>query len=480
MKNRRKHELVEQVEIVDAGAEGVSIAKPDNKVVFIPYGAPGDVVDIVYYKKKKNYFEGKIQLFHKKSDKRTTPLCSHFGLCGGCKWQHLDYEWQLHYKQKQVKDSLERIAKVPFPELKTILRSDDSFYYRNKLEYTFSNRKWLTDGAPRGTKNEDELKGLGFHLTGMFDRILDVEHCYLQRDPSNAIRLFVRDLGIELQLSFYDVRQHQGLMRNLIVRTATTGDVMAVLVIAEEDERITQIVLPTIAKRFPEITSLMYVVNSKKNDTISDLPVKLFSGLPYITEKMKSPVNGQADVVYRIGPVSFYQTNPVQAEKLYQTAFDFASFKGDELVYDLYTGTGTIANYIAKSVKKVVGIEYVEEAVADARLNAELNGIENTLFYAGDMAKLLDDAFVSDNGTPEVVITDPPRAGMHEKVLDQLLSIGAPKIVYISCNPASQARDIAMLSKKYTVEAVQPVDMFPQTHHVENVVLLQLKPVECR
>ncbi len=478
MKNRRKHELVEQIEIIDAGAEGVSVAKPDNKVVFIPYGAPGDVVDIVYYKKKKNYFEGKIQLFHKKSDKRTTPVCSHFGLCGGCKWQHLDYEWQLHYKQKQVKDSLERIAKVPFPELRTILRSDETFYYRNKLEYTFSNRKWLTDGAPAGTKNEDDLKGLGFHLSGMFDRILDLEHCYLQPDPSNAIRLFVRELGIKHQLSFYDVRQHQGVMRNLIIRTTTKGDVMVVLVVGEEDERIEQIILPEIAGHFPEITSLMYVVNPKKNDTINDLPVKLFSGLPYISEQMKSPLSGQPDVVFRIGPVSFYQTNPVQAEKLYQTAFAFADFKGDELVYDLYTGTGTIANYIAKSVKKVIGIEYVEEAVADARLNAELNGIENTMFYAGDMAKLLDDAFVLNNGKPDVVITDPPRAGMHEKVIDQLLSIEAPKIVYVSCNPATQARDIAMLSKKYTIEAVQPVDMFPQTHHVENVVLLQLKPVE--
>jgi len=478
MKNRRKHELVEQVEIIDAGAEGVSVAKPDNKVVFIPYGAPGDVVDIVYYKKKKNYFEGKIQHFHKKSNKRTTPECSHFGLCGGCKWQHLDYEWQLHYKQKQVKDSLERIAKVPFPEIKTILRSDNNFYYRNKLEYTFSNRKWLTDGAPSGTKNDDDLKGLGFHLTGMFDRILDVEHCYLQPDPSNAIRLFVRDLGIKHQLSFYDVRQHQGLLRNLIIRTATTGDVMVVLVVAEEDERIEQIILPEIAVRFPEITSLMYVVNPKKNDTINDLPVKLFSGLSYITEKMQSPVSGQPPVVFRIGPVSFYQTNPVQAEKLYQAAFAFAGFTGDELVYDLYTGTGTIANYIAKSVKKVVGVEYVEEAVADARLNAELNGIENTSFFAGDMANLLDDAFVSENGKPDVVITDPPRAGMHEKVLDQLLNMEPPKIVYISCNPATQARDIAILSKKYTLEAVQPVDMFPQTHHVENVILLHLKPLD--
>ncbi len=472
-KRRRQAETAENVEIIDAGAEGVSIAKPDNKVVFIPFGAPGDVVDITYFKKKKNHFEGKITHFHKQSDKRTKPECSHFGLCGGCKWQHLDYTWQKFYKQKQVKDSLERIAKVPFPEIRPIIGSEEAYYYRNKLEYTFSNRRWLTDGAPTGLKTAAELNGLGFHLPGMFDRILDIEHCYLQQDPSNAIRLFVRDKANELGLSFYDVRAHEGLLRNLIIRTSTTGDLMVILVSTEANDEIDAL-LDSLGTAFPAITSLMHVVNTKKNDTINELPLRLVKGDPFITEKMQNPAKGQPDVYFRIGPVSFYQTNPVQAEKLYRTAFDFATFSGNELVYDLYTGTGTIANYIARSVGHVIGIEYVEEAVKDAGQNAALNGIGNVSFFAGDMAKILDNSFVEANGKPDVVITDPPRAGMHDKVVEQLLSIEAKKIVYISCNPATQARDIGLLSAKYSISAVQPVDMFPQTQHVENVVLLEL------
>jgi 23S rRNA (uracil1939-C5)-methyltransferase len=472
MRSRRQKLTFERVEIIDAGAEGVSVAKPEDMVVFIPYGAPGDIVDIEAYKKKRNYYEGRITHHHQLSDKRNTPSCQHFGLCGGCKWQHLDYQWQLFYKQKQVKDSLERIAKVSFPEIMQIKASPADYFYRNKLEFTFSNRKWLTDGAPSGTKSENDLKGLGFHLPGMFDRILDIELCHLQPDPSNAIRLFVKELALKHAMDFYDVRKHTGLLRNLIIRTTTTAELMVILVTGIEDERIEAIILPEIMLRFPEITSLMHVVNPKKNDTINDLDVKLFSGKPYITEIMRAPTEGQPDIAYRIGPVSFYQTNPVQAENLYKTAFELSSFKGDELVYDLYTGTGTIANYIARYVKKVIGIEYVEEAVSDARLNAELNGISNTFFHAGDMAKLLDESFIANNGKPDVVISDPPRAGMHEKVVLQLLAAAPEKIVYISCNPATQARDIAILSEKYLIKAVQPFDMFPQTHHVENVILL--------
>lgn len=461
--------------IVDAGAEGAAVAKAGDRVVFVPFGAPGDVVDIEVFKKKKHYFEGRIRKIHSHSDKRTEPACIHFGLCGGCKWQHLAYEWQLFYKQKQVKDNLERIAKVDFPELQPIIRSADQYYYRNKLEFTFSNRKWLTDGAPSETHAPGDMNGLGFHLPGMFDRILDIEQCHLQGNPSNAIRLFVKKLAMENKLSFYNVKTHEGLLRNLIIRTTRGGDVMAILVTGYEDDVVTQTVLPAMAKAFPEVTSLMYVVNEKKNDSISDLPVHLFSGKPYITETMPAPVAGDKAISFRIGPVSFYQTNPIQAEKLYKTAFDFAGFQGHERVYDLYTGTGTIANYIAAYVKEVIGIEYVEDAVKDARANAELNEIGNTRFFAGDLAKLLTADFVAETGQPEVIITDPPRSGMHPKVIDQLLDIQASRIVYVSCNPATQARDLALLEPAYEIKAVQPVDMFPQTQHVENVVLLQLR-----
>lgn len=460
---------------MDAGAEGAAVAKPDERVVFVPFGAPGDVVDIEVFKKKKHYFEGRIRKIHSHSDKRTEPACIHFGLCGGCKWQHLDYEWQLFYKQKQIKDSLERIARIDFPEIRPIIRSDDHYYYRNKLEFTFSNRKWLTDGAPSKTHDPGDMNGLGFHLPGMFDRILDIEHCHLQGYPSNAIRLFVKKLAMENKLSFYNVKTHEGLLRNLIIRTTVSGDVMVILVTGRQDDVVTQTVLPAIAQAFSELTSLMYVVNEKKNDSISDLPVQLFSGKPYITETMPAAVAGDKAISYRIGPVSFYQTNAAQAVKLYKTAFDFAGFQGDERVYDLYTGTGTIANYVAAYVGEVIGVEYVEDAVKDARLNAELNQIKNTRFFAGDMANLLTGEFVTSNGQPDVIITDPPRAGMHPKVVEELLRIRAGKIVYISCNPATQARDLALLDPAYEVMAVQPVDMFPQTQHVENVVLLRLR-----
>ncbi len=473
MKKRRQLINYEKVEIIDAGAEGVSVAKPSDQVVFIPFGAPGDVVDLEVYKKKRNYYQGNILRYHKISEKRTEPVCNHFGLCGGCKWQHLDYKWQLYYKQKQVKDSLQRIAKVEFSSISPIIGSELEYHYRNKLEFTFSNRKWLTDGAPSGTKNDSELNGLGFHLPGMFDRILDIDECHLQQEPSNAIRLLIKELALKHQLTFYDVRKHEGLLRNLIIRTATTGELMVILVVGHEDQRIQDYILPEINKRFPEITSLMYVINPKKNDTINDLPVQLFHGKPFITEIMKAPVNGQDDISYQIGPVSFYQTNPIQAERLYKKTFDLANFRGNELVFDMYTGTGTIANYIARSVKKVVGIEYVEKAVEDARQNSVINGIENTEFVAGDLAHILDEVFLNTYGSPDVVITDPPRAGMHEKVIRQLLNMEAGKIIYISCNPATQARDIALLDEKYMISSIQPFDMFPQTHHVENVVLLE-------
>jgi len=475
-RKKRPLPLIENLEIVDAGAEGKAVGRWNDKVVFVPFAAPGDVVDVQVFKKKRSFYEAKIVNIKNESPSRIAPQCSHFGLCGGCKWQHFDYEQQLKFKQKQVKESLDRIAKVPYPEVQPILRSDNPFFYRNKLEFTFSDRRWLTDFDP--SKEEggpDNLNGLGFHLPGMFDKILDIEKCYLQKDPSNQIRLAVKEYALKNKLSFYNVRTWQGLLRNIIIRTSTTGDLMVVMVFREFDEPNVTGMLEFLKESFPEITSLMFVINGKKNDTISDLDVYLFSGEPFITEEMPAAAEGHAPLKFKIGPKSFYQTNSEQAFKLYKTAFDFASFKGNELVYDLYTGAGTIADFAAHSVEKVIGIEYVEEAVKDAAENAALNGISNVEFFAGDLAKVLNEAFIDEHGKPDVIITDPPRAGMHGKVIDQILLAEPEKIVYVSCNPATQARDIALLDKKYKIEKVQPVDMFPQTHHVENVVLLLKK-----
>ena len=472
---KKTPEIIENVEIIDAGAEGVSIAKPDEKVVFIPFGAPGDVVDLQVYKKKKNCFDGKITNIRKFSDKRVQPVCEHFGLCGGCKWQHLDYQWQLFYKQKQVKDNFDRIAKIDYPEITPILGCEKQYFYRNKLEFSFSNRKWLTDGAPAGTYSEEDCKGFGYHLQGLFDRVIDVEHCYLQADPSNDIRLFIRDFTMKKHISYHNVRAHEGTMRNVVVRCNAKGEFMVIVVINEENDIVKNEMIPALCERFPQIISVMLVINSKFNDMISDLPFECMKGEPYLIETMKSPRAGFADLMFRVGPVSFFQTNVYQAERLYKAAFDLAGVKGDELMYDLYTGTGTIALYFSRFVKKVVGIEYVEEAITDAKINAEINGITNATFYAGDMAKVFTDEFINVNGTPDFIVTDPPRAGMHENVIGQLLKIKARRIVYVSCNPATQARDLALLDPLYAVKAVQPVDMFPHTQHVENIVLLELR-----
>lgn len=472
---KKTPEIIENVEIIDAGAEGMSIAKPDEKVVFIPFGAPGDVVDLQVYKKKKNCFDGKITNIRKASEKRVQPVCEHFGLCGGCKWQHLDYQWQLFYKQKQVKDNFDRIAKIDYPEITPILGCEKQYFYRNKLEFSFSNRKWLTDGAPAGTYSEEDCKGFGYHLPGLFDRVIDVEHCYLQADPSNDIRLFIRDFTMKRHISYHNVRAHEGTMRNVVVRCNAKGEFMVIVVINEENDIVKNEMIPALCERFPQIISVMLVINSKFNDMISDLPFECMKGEPYLIETMKSPRAGFADLMFRVGPVSFFQTNVYQAERLYKAAFDLADVKGDELMYDLYTGTGTIALYFSRFVKKVVGIEYVEEAITDAKINAEVNGITNATFYAGDMAKVFTDEFINVNGTPDFIVTDPPRAGMHENVIEQLLKIKARRIVYVSCNPATQARDLALLDPLYAVKAVQPVDMFPHTQHVENIVLLELR-----
>lgn len=475
MKKIKQPQFINNVEIIDAGSEGMSIAKPEEKVVFIPFGAPGDIVDIQVFKKKSNCFDGKIVNIVKESDKRVKPVCQHFGLCGGCKWQHLDYQWQLYYKQKQVKDNLDRIAKIEYPEITPILGCEKQYYYRNKVEYSFSNRKWLTDGAPAGTYTEEQCKGFGYHLPGLFDRVIDIEHCYLQAEPSNEIRLFIKDFTMEKGLSYHNVRAHQGTMRNVIVRCNGKGEFMVIIIINEENSIVRNELIPALSEKFPQIISIMLVINPKFNDTISDLPFECLKGDPYLIETMKSPRIGFEDLSFRVGPVSFFQTNVYQAERLYKAAFDLADVSGNELMYDLYTGTGTIALYFSRFVKKVVGIEYVEEAIADARINAKINNIDNATFYAGDMAKVLDDAFIVENGTPDIIVTDPPRAGMADKVIEQLKKIKAKKIIYISCNPATQARDLQLLNDLYEVVAVQPVDMFPHTQHVENIASLKLR-----
>ena len=475
MKKIKQPQFINNVEIIDAGSEGMSIAKPEEKVVFIPFGAPGDIVDIQVFKKKSNCFDGKIVNIVKESDKRVKPVCQHFGLCGGCKWQHLDYQWQLYYKQKQVKDNLDRIAKIEYPEITPILGCEKQYYYRNKVEYSFSNRKWLTDGAPAGTYTEEQCKGFGYHLPGLFDRVIDIEHCYLQAEPSNEIRLFIKEFTMAKGLSYHNVRAHQGTMRNVIVRCNGKGEFMVIIIINEENPIVRNELIPALSEKFPQIISIMLVINPKFNDTISDLPFECLKGDPYLIETMNSPRIGFEDLSFRVGPVSFFQTNVYQAERLYKAAFDLADVCGNELMYDLYTGTGTIALYFSRFVKKVVGIEYVEEAIADARINAQINNIDNATFYAGDMAKVLDDACIIENGTPDIIVTDPPRAGMADKVIEQLKKIKAKKIIYISCNPATQARDLQLLNDLYEVVAVQPVDMFPHTQHVENIASLKLR-----
>lgn len=473
MRRRRGRNLpvLEQVEIIDLAAEGKALAKVqignDEKkdfVVFVERCIPGDVVDVKVSKKKKNFMEGYPLKFHKYSDKRIEAKCSHFGVCGGCKWQSLPYSLQLDYKHKQVVDQLTHIAKVELPEADRILASEKEYYYRNKLEYTFSNKRWLTKEEIDDEKEKDR-DALGFHIPGKFDKILDIEHCYLQDDPSNGIRLAIKQIAKENGLSFYDVREETGFLRNVIIRTSTTKDLMVIPIFFYEDKDKREALLSALVNKFPEISSLMYVINPKKNDSITDLDVNHFSGNDHIFEEMEG-------LKFKIGPKSFYQTNSEQAYRLYCLTREYAGLQGDEVVYDLYTGTGTIANFVAKSAKKVVGVEYVPEAIEDAKVNSQLNGIENTSFFAGDMKDVLNKEFIATNGQPNVVILDPPRAGVHKDVIDAILYAKAEKIVYVSCNAATQARDIQLLDEDYKVVKYQPVDMFPQTAHVENVALL--------
>ena len=471
---RTADEIYEKVGIIDAGSEGKAIARVGNMVVFVPFVVPGDVADIRIVKKKRSYIEGKAIHFHAYSEKRDEPFCSHFGTCGGCRWQNMKYEDQLFYKHKQVKDNFERIAGIENPDILPVLPSERTTFYRNKLEYTFSNRRWLNSDELASDHPPKEMNALGFHIPLMFDKILDIEHCYLQQEPSDAIRLEAKRYANENHLSFYDVRSWQGFLRNLIIRTSNSGDLMVIFVFRNDEPEMIGDMLMHISKKFPVITSLYYVINPKKNDVISDLPAHLFSGDAYITENMEA-FSSSKPLKFRIGPVSFFQTNSQQAGQLYRIAAEFAGFKGDETVYDLYSGTGTIANYISGSVRKVIGIESVEAAVEDAKRNSRLNGVANTDFYCGEAEKLLTGDFVENMGKPSIVIADPPRSRMHVKVVKAISECSPEKIVYISCNPATQARDIALLKEKYRLERCHPVDMFPHTQHVENVAFMVRK-----
>ncbi len=467
---RKKKELplLSGVNISDVAAEGNSIARVDDFVVFIPFGAPGDVADVKIDRKKRNYAEGHIENLISLSPIRVEPKCEHFTVCGGCRWQHLPYEFQLKCKQQQVEDALQRIAKIPIPELSPILGSESIWEYRNKMEYTFSNKKWLTFDQLRSGEEFPDRRAAGFHISGAFDKVLDINKCHLQDNLGNQLRLFIKQYGIENNLSFYDLREQHGFLRTLMIRIASTGEVMAVMVFGEDKRDDIIRLLDAVSEKFPEITSLQYVINTKVNDTISDQEILLYKGREYIEESMEN-------LRFRIGPKSFYQTNSIQAYKLYSVARDFAGLTGNELVYDLYTGTGTIACFIAPKARHVIGIEYVPEAIEDAKINAAVNNLDNTEFYAGDMKNVLTSDFISEHGRPDVMIVDPPRAGMHEDVVNVIIGAEPERIVYVSCNPATQARDLALLHAKYDVEAVQPVDMFPHTQHVENVVSLRLR-----
>nr|WP_321357909.1 23S rRNA (uracil(1939)-C(5))-methyltransferase RlmD [uncultured Draconibacterium sp.] len=465
-RRKRTKPFYENVKIEDIGAEGKAVARVGDVVVFTKLAIPGDVVDLQVTKKRKRYQEAIVKEFKAYSEDRAEAFCKHFGVCGGCKWQILPYEKQLYYKQKQVQDQLSRIGKVEMPEMLPILGSEKNTFYRNKMEFTFSNKRWLSFEEIERDEEIKDPNALGFHVPGLFDKVVNIDKCWLQDDPSNQIRNFIYDYSLKEKLSFFDIREQSGFLRTLIIRTTSTGELMVIVSFFYEDEPARKQLLEAVKNEFPAITSLMYVINTKGNDTITDQEIEVFSGRDYVLEEMEG-------LKFKIGPKSFYQTNSEQAYELYKVARDFAEFTGDETVYDLYTGTGTIANFVAKKAKKVVGIEYVPEAIEDAKINSELNDIENTLFYAGDMKDVLNEAFIKKHGKPEVVITDPPRAGMHADVVETILEMEPRKIVYVSCNPATQARDLAMLDSLYQIEKIQPVDMFPHTHHVENVVMLR-------
>ena len=463
--NRKK--LFTEVEVIDAGAKGKTVAKaPDGKVIFIPNAVPGDVVDVQTFKKRKAYYEGKATVFHKLSDKRVAPECEHFGTCGGCKWQDMGYEHQLFYKQKEVVNNLTRIGHVELPEITPILPSNEQYFYRNKMEFSFSDSRWLTLEEIQSDEDLGDRNALGFHIPGMWDKILNVNKCHLQADPSNAIRNTVKTFAIENNLEFFNTRNQTGLLRTMMLRTSSTGEIMVLVQFFKEDKEKRELLLDFISDKFPEVTSLQYVVNEKANDTIYDQDVICYKGKDHIFEEMEG-------LTFKINAKSFYQTNSNQAYELYKLTRDFAGLTGDELVYDLYTGTGTIAQFVSKKAKKVVGVEAVPDAITAAKENAERNNIDNCEFFVGDMKNVFNQDFINTHGLPDVIITDPPRDGMHKDVVQQILNIAPKKVVYVSCNSATQARDLQLMDADYKVTRIQPVDMFPQTFHVENIVLLE-------
>ncbi|MBR9854246.1 MAG: 23S rRNA (uracil(1939)-C(5))-methyltransferase RlmD [Algicola sp.] len=467
MRKNRRRKTFENVAVIDAGAKGKSVGKaPDGRVIFLTNAVPGDVVDVMTTKKRKAYFEGVATKFHTLSDKRTEPICEHFGVCGGCKWQHMGYEHQLHFKQKEVENNLKRIGNLELPPTTPILGSKEQYFYRNKMEFSFSDSRWLTQEEINSDHEIEDRNALGFHIPGMWDKILDIKKCHLQQDPSNAIRLEVKSFANTNRLEFFNPRKQEGLLRTLMIRTSSTGEIMVLVQFFQDDKANIELLLDHLKEKFPEITSLQYVINSKGNDTIYDQDVICYSGRDHIFEEMEG-------LHFKINAKSFYQTNSEQAYELYKVTREFAGLSGTELVYDLYTGTGTIAQFISKNAKKVVGVESVPEAIQDAKANALHNNISNVEFIVGDMKNVFNDDFIAEYGQPDVIITDPPRDGMHKQVVEQLLNVAPSKIVYVSCNSATQARDLALMKEMYTVTKVQPVDMFPQTHHVENVVLLE-------
>ncbi|EAR00919.1 23S rRNA (uracil(1939)-C(5))-methyltransferase RlmD [Maribacter sp. HTCC2170] len=467
MRKKKRRLIFEKVEVIDAGAKGKTVGKaPDGRVIFMTNTVPGDVVDVQTTKKRKAYFEGNAIKFHSYSDKRTKPVCEHFGICGGCKWQHMDYGHQLFYKQKEVENNLRRIGHLDLPELEPILGSKEQYFYRNKMEFSFSDSRWLTLDEIQSDVEIKEKNALGFHIPGMWDKILDIKKCHLQADPSNEIRLAVKDFAIKNEITFFNPRNQYGMLRTLMIRTASTGEIMVLIQFYEDSKEKRELLLNHLAKTFSQITSLQYVINQKQNDTIYDQEIVCFAGRDHIIEEMEG-------LQFKINAKSFYQTNSEQAYELYKVARDFAGITGNELVYDLYTGTGTIAQFVSKKAKKVIGIESVPEAIEDAKANAANNKIDNVDFFVGDMKNVFNEDFINAHGSPDIIITDPPRDGMHKDVVQQLLNIGAKKVVYVSCNSATQARDLALMKHMYKVSKVQAVDMFPQTHHVENVVLLE-------
>lgn len=468
MARKKELPLLENIEITGVANEGKAIARVNDMVVFTQFVVPGDIVDLQVTRKKNSYMEGRVVKIHKFSERRAEAFCSHYGICGGCKWQILPYEDQIKAKQEQVYNNLTRIGKVELPEISPILGSEDIIRYRNKLEFTFSNKKWLTYEQVAAGEKFDNMNALGFHIPGMFDKVLDIDKCHLQHEICDQIRDCIKAYAFANDLPFFDLRNKEGFLRTTVVRTASTGEVMLTVVFYHEDKEKREGLLNHLVEQFPQITSLIYVINGKCNDTITDQETFVFKGRDHIFEEMEG-------LKFKIGPKSFYQTNSKQAYELYKVARNFAQLTGNELVYDLYTGTGTIACFVAKMAKQVIGIEYVPEAIEDAKVNAENNHINNTLFYAGDMKNILTKEFVAQHGRPDVIITDPPRDGMHPDVVDVILDAEPKRIVYVSCNPATQARDLNLLDCKYKVTKVQPVDMFPHTHHVENVVALELK-----